>query len=226
VRVILIGASGVLGTALHDTFNELAIEVISVGRNPNSSNEFYYCDLKKLDIIDDSLQKIPSVNENDIVIVNSGVIGPISKAADVNIDDFSEALKVNAISNLPIFQSLYKRGARKYIVISSGAAQKNYSGWFGYCISKSLQYGIWESISHDYSDVRIKLLAPGVLNSNMHSFADTVSVEEFPELEKFVQIKEDNAYQDPYESAKKISVLINSIDFFESTFEYLDLREL
>lgn len=226
MRVILVGASGVLGTALHNTFSDLDVEVVSIGRNSQGSNKFHYCDLNKLDTIDDSLQKISNVSEDDIVIVNSGVVGPISKAADINIDDFSEALRINSISNLPIFQSLYKRGARKYIVISSGAALKNYSGWFAYCVSKSLQYGLWESISHDYLDVKIKLIAPGVLKSSMHSFTDTVSVEEFPELEKFVQIKEDDAYQEPYESAKKIIKLINSIDFFESPFEYLDLRKL
>jgi len=226
VRVILVGASGILGTALHNTFSQLSIEVISIGRNSNGSNEFHYCDLKKLDRIDYSLQKISSVNENDIVIVNSGVIGPISKAVDVNIDDFSETLKVNAISNLPIFQSLYKKGARKYVVISSGAALKNYSGWFGYCISKSLQYGLWESIANDHPDVKVKLIAPGVLKSEMHSYTDTIDRNEFPDLEKFFQIKEDGSYQDADVSAKKIMSLFNQDDFFCSSFEYIDLRKV
>lgn len=226
MKMALVGSSGVLGNAINDVFKEKLDDIVSLGRNPEGKEDFVYCDLLDLDSISEAVEQVAKKTRIDFVVVNSGVIGQIAEAGSVELKSFNESLTINSISNLSLFQNFYAKGVRNFIVISSGAATKNYSGWFTYCMSKSMQLNIWKAIAHDYPDVSVNLIAPGVLKSSMHSFTESIDRSKFPELEKFFDIKEENSYQNPTESAEKILRLVSEVNFWKNNFEYIDLRNL
>lgn len=226
MKVILVGSSGALGTELLASARELVIPVLQISRSVEESGNCFKCDLRDVEQVASSLKSLPAFTADDVAIINSGVIGEIGLAAEVGYDKLGVALDINAFSNVELFKVLYSKGVRNFIVISSGAALKNYSGWFVYCQSKRLQKGIWESICKDYSEVSVRFIAPGVLNSTMHDFTDEIDKGAYPDLDKFYDIKKNNAYQQAGESARKIFALLSGRSFFKPGSEFLDLRNL
>lgn len=224
MKIYLVGSNGTLGNALNSVFKQQNIDIVSIGRNRNTEGSFYYCDLSDLDEISNVIEDIQDIKSDDVVIVNSGVLGSVSKITELDLNEFSSVLDINAISNIALFNSFYKAGIKKYIVVSSGAANKKYSGWANYCISKTLQKNIWETISADAKDVAVSLIAPGVLNSKMHDFVGNVDLMDFPDLAKFGDIKKNNDYQDEFEAAEKLFKLLLAGKILESSFEFIDLR--
>lgn len=225
MNVLIVGGSGTYGNALHKTARKFGLSAELVSRSFGREEEGYFCDLNEVADVTQKIQEIKNVGNETVAIVNSGVLGPVGLASNIDTVKALEAFNINALSNVPLFQSLYKKGVRKFVVVSSGAALKNYSGWFVYCQTKRLQKAIWESFCHDHREIAVRLIAPGVLASNMHNFTDDVARGDFPELDKFFELREQGGYQDEGESAEKLFNLVTDAQFFEKGFQYLDLRD-
>lgn len=226
MKLFLVGQSGTLGTALKNKARGMGVQIQCISRTLSNEKSDVCCDLSDIDKIDVCLQDISDKQVDAIAIINSGVLGGVNLASNVNLREASEAFNINALSNIALFQSLYRKGVKRFVVISSGAANKNYSGWFVYCLSKKMQRALWESICNDHSDVSAKLIAPGVLSSSMHNFTDSIDRSNYPDLDKFFSIKESASYQDANESSEKLFSLLNNADFFENGCEFIDLRDM
>jgi len=225
MNILVVGGSGTYGQALQRAAKDFDFPIQVVSRGVRGKEGGYFCDLNQVTTIKQRIKGIKNIGSETIVIINSGVLGPVGLASDIDIEKTIEAFNINSLSNIPLFQSLFLKGVRKYVVVSSGAAIKNYSGWFVYCQTKRLQKAIWESFCHDHKEISVRLVAPGVLASSMHDFTEEVERESFPELEKFFELKDSGRYQDESDSAEKLFNLISGSKFFESGFQYLDLRD-
>lgn len=225
MRVILIGASGLLGSSFVSVAPELDVDIKKVSRG-NADESFLYCDLHQLDTISATLMQIDDVNSSDVVLINSGVLGPVGLGAEVELGELVRTININALSNVPVFEALQAKGVRKYIVVSSGAANRFYSGWFAYCLSKTLQKSIWTAFCHDHPEISVKLCAPGVLASSMHDFTNFIERDRYPDLEKFFQIKDKGEYQNAEVSARKILEMSTRDSFFSAGLEFIDLRTI
>lgn len=224
MNILIVGGSGTYGEALQKSSKELDLSVQIISRGVGDAG--YYCDLNDIANVRKQIDFIDRLDGDTVVIVNSGILGPVDLASDIELTKTLEAFNINSLSNIPLFQGLYRKGVRKFIVVSSGAALKNYSGWFVYCQTKRLQKAIWESICNDHEEVSVRFIAPGVLSSKMHDFTDGLERGVFPDLDKFFEFRENGGYQDENESANKLFKLITRDNFFERGFKYLDLREI
>jgi NAD(P)-dependent dehydrogenase (short-subunit alcohol dehydrogenase family) len=225
MNVLIVGGSGTYGKALQEAARKLDLSVEIVSRGVEKKKGGYFCDLNKIADISQRINEVENLGSETLAIINSGVLGPVGLSSDVGGKETIEAFNINALSNIPLFQSLFLKGVRKFVIVSSGAAIKNYSGWFVYCQTKRLQKAIWESFCHDHNEISVRLVAPGVLASNMHNFTDDVARRDFPELDKFFELREHGGYQDENESAEKLFNLFTGGQFFKKGFQYLDLRE-
>jgi NADP-dependent 3-hydroxy acid dehydrogenase YdfG len=223
MRVILIGASGLFGSALLGAAEECCVDVVKVSRGAKDE-PFLHCDLGRFESIAPALVQINDLNGEDIAFINSGILGPVGLVDEIDADDFINTININALSNIYIFKTLHTRGVRRFVVTSSGAANRNYSGWFSYCQSKSLQKSLWTAFCYDYPEISVKFVAPGVLQSDMHNFTNFVERGKYPDLDKFYQIKESGAYQSAEFSARKIFNMLCRDDFFTEGFDFIDLR--
>lgn len=225
MRILLIGASGAFGSALLRAAAEFSVNVVKISRG-HGDGSVLHCDLSNLASITPSLMQIDDVNAGDVAFINSGVLGSIGLGAEIEITELVNAININALSNIPIFKTLYEKGVWKYVITSSGAAHTVYSGWFLYCLSKSLQKSIWVSLCHDYPEISARLIAPGVLRSGMHDFTSFVEEGRYPELKKFYRIKDNDDYQNVDLSATKIIDMLRQDSFFSSGAEFIDLRNI
>lgn len=226
MKIFLIGQSGTFGTALKEQAKLKKLDIEYISRTIPDDISGIRCDLADVLDIEKSLDEIENDQQDSIAILNSGVLGPVGHVGDIDLKDMLNVFNVNALSNIALFQSLYRKGVKRFVVISSGAANKNYSGWFTYCLSKRMQKAFWEGICHDHTDVSAKLIAPGVLASKMHDFTQTIDRSNYPELDKFFELKETSGYQNESESAEKMFSLIMKENFFANDCEFIDLREI
>ena len=225
MKIYLVGQSGLLGGCLKREALFRSIDVLSIGRTISDPSADIKLDLSRISDIEKHLDPVARGDSDDVAILNSGVLGKVALAGELESEEITDVFNINALSNILIFKKLYRAGLRRFIVISSGAAQKKYKGWFLYCLSKELQQSIWKTLASDYTDIAVLLVAPGVLASSMHDFTDSIERGTFPDLNKFYEIRENNLYQDPDVSARKIIDLISKGDFSESGFEYIDIRD-
>ncbi len=224
MKFFLIGQSGTFGTALKEQAKLKKLNVEYISRTIPDDISGIRCDLADVLNVQESLEGIKGNQQDSVAILNSGVLGPVGLVGNVDLKEMLNVFNINALSNIALFQSLYRKGVKRFVVISSGAANKNYSGWFTYCLSKRMQKAFWEGICHDHPDVSAKLIAPGVLASKMHDFTQTIERSNYPELDKFFDIKESASYQDENESAQKLFSLMKVDGFFEKGCEFIDLR--
>jgi short-subunit dehydrogenase len=126
MKVVIVGASGSLGGSLKSRGAELGMDLITVSRNSCEEHSSFTVDLLDIKNIEKSLEKFPVMTGNDVVIINSGVIGPVALASEQEAEAVVDTFTVNALSNAFLYKALYAKGIKNFVVISSGAALKDY----------------------------------------------------------------------------------------------------
>ena len=69
------------------------------------------------------------------LVLNAGVLTPMSSLADVDVNEWTSAIQINLVSNVLALRTLmpFLRASKsRVIAISSGAAKTAYRGWSAY----------------------------------------------------------------------------------------------
>jgi benzil reductase ((S)-benzoin forming) len=139
----------------------------------------------------------------DLWVNNAGVLEPVKPIRDVSTEAFREHLEINLVG---VFI-----GVRAYIAhrrrvaatagrdgilinVSSGAAWNAYQGWGAYCAGKAAVERLTEVVAEEERDtgLRVYSIAPGVVDTPMQDFVRASTVEDFPEVERFREMKRDD----------------------------------
>ena len=85
------------------------------------------------------------------------------------------------------------------INISSGAAWHGYAGWAAYSAGKAAVDRLTESVQleEEAHGLRAYAVAPGVIDTGMQTLIRACTKENFPEVERFREMKRDDAYNTP-----------------------------
>lgn len=140
----------------------------------------------------------------DLWINNASVLDPIAPIRDVAPEDFDRHLRIN-VSGVFHGTRAYVRHVRArpgegvLINISSGAARKPYAGWGPYCAGKAAVDRLTECVQVEEAacGLRAYAVAPGVIDTDMQAMIRTCTPEQFPSIERFLQMKRDNAFSTP-----------------------------
>lgn len=152
----------------------------------------------------------------DLWINNAGILGPIQPIRNTNFEDFNRNVQINlggvfhgtkAYINHVRAQSSLKDAT--LINISSGAAVKGYAGWGAYCSSKGAvdrltECAFVEEESDDSTNFRAYSIAPGVIDTDMQAMIRSSTKEDFPMLDKFLEMKESDSFNTSFFVAQKI----------------------
>jgi benzil reductase ((S)-benzoin forming) len=134
----------------------------------------------------------------DLWINNAGVLDPVSFARDLSPQALRDHLDINLIGPLNGAQAFLGHRAAEAVLlnVSSGAALKGYAGWSAYCAGKAALDRLSECLSAEESanGLRVHSVAPGVIDTDMQRKLRGLSVEQFPDLENFLQLKRDEAF--------------------------------
>ncbi|WP_442266254.1 SDR family NAD(P)-dependent oxidoreductase [Tenacibaculum sp. ZS6-P6] len=167
------------------------------------------------------------------LVNNAGRLGEIANLEAINYQDIHQSIFLNTTIPL-IFSSLFinklsELNCKKQIInISSGAAQKPYEGWSVYCSSKAALDMITATISKEQENVENGVKAfgirPGVVDTNMQSQIRTTEVSNFKNVQRFIDLKNNNELYSPQFVAERIYNLDSSNKLTNG--QTIDLREV
>jgi len=168
------GAHVIITARTQGALEEVDDEIAALGR----SATILQLDLRMADRIDQLgptlLQRWPQL---DIVVLNAGVLGPLSPLSHVTVDAWETVLDVNLTANWRLIRTLdplLKRSdAGRVIVMTSGAASGTHAYWGPYAVSKA---GL-EALACTYAaecestSVRVAIVDPGPVRTAMRAKA-------------------------------------------------------
>jgi len=137
----------------------------------------------------------------DLWINNAGVLAPIAPLRDIELEAFREHIDIN-LSGVFLGSRCYVRHVRSHegpgvlINVSSGAAWGGYAGWSAYCAGKAGVALMTQCIALEEASagLRAHAVAPGVVDTDMQAMIRSSSAEDFPSLERFLELKRDDGF--------------------------------
>lgn len=225
---LITGASRGLGAALARTFDEQGASMFLVARGSLDDGfvdaRIHHADLSDpatipvlLESFDEFLR---SHSLNRVTLVNNaGTVAPIKPAQDCGIDQVDAAIRLNLLAPMALtggfIRLLADRALEKRVVnISSGAASTPYAGWSTYCAGKAGLDHFTRCVGLEQQDARhpttVIALAPGVVDTDMQGAIRESSAQEFPMIDRFLELKASGSIPTPAAVARKIAHFLES----------------
>ena len=179
-RILIVGATGALGSAIAKTLSLQGAELFLAGRDASKldliASELdataISIDLSKVDSFDAAIDKISALNG----IVYAAGVAPLSPVKYMQEKHFSNCIQINTVSPLLLIRDLLRQKKIKapasIVLISSLIASRGAAGYCAYAASKgaleaSARCMALELASHKY----VNCLSPGMIESQMASEA-------------------------------------------------------
>mmetsp|Transcript_7276 Transcript_7276/g.10297 ORF Transcript_7276/g.10297 Transcript_7276/m.10297 type:complete len:262 (-) Transcript_7276:148-933(-) len=174
------------------------------------------CDEKS--VIDFTNQVVQKFGKIDLWINNAGILDPMSPIRTTKLEDFEKNIQINlsgVFNGTKSFINHVREQEEKeedstpstLVNISSGAAQKPYAGWGAYCSSKAAVDRLTECVLEEEkasTKLRAYAIAPGVIDTEMQQMIRSSTEEDFPMVNKFLEIKEKGSFNTPPYVAQQI----------------------
>lgn len=165
-----------------------------------------------------------------LLINNAGTVNPVANAAALNDPAAIGAafnLNVTAVMLLTARFLAATQGltAKRQIVnISSGAGRNPTAGWAVYCATKAALDMYTRVVNTEYREhgVQAVSLAPGVVDTGMQETIRSSSLESFPALARFQDLKASGKLSSPDAVAQRILALTERDDFGQTEID--DIR--
>ena len=214
---VITGASRGLGLGLAQFFLEQGLKLAVCSRTGCSIEPQENLYSEELDVCDaDALERflqatVERFGPIDLWINNAGVLEPVKFVRDLDERELFDHLAVN-VGGVFSGSRSFVNHRREYsghgvlINISSGAALKGYAAWGAYCAGKAAVDRLSECIQLEEAEkgLRVYAVAPGVIDTNMQSKIRSFSENEFPMVNKFHDIKKNEAFNTPSFVAAKL----------------------
>jgi len=239
---IVTGHTKGLGKALAAQLGARAdVELVALGRAPDGAlpgGRQFHVDLADAQAIGAVFDRIASEiagrrYDKAVLVNNAGVVAPVGRMDDVDVDALERNLLVNFVAPLLVMRrflpALQDAAAlRRVINISSGAGRRPISGWGAYCAAKAgidmaTRVAALEAQAAG-TGVQVVSLAPGVIDTPMQGVIREASAEHFPDVERFRQMKAAGELRAPEDVAADILRLEQSGKLFAEPVA--DLRTL
>lgn len=211
--IIITGGSKGIGKALVKKYATENYKVYSLSR---SDSDLKNCTQISVDLSNTIEMKrsfktlLDNLKKNDIssitLINNAGRLGTIANLENIAPDDISKSIQLNTTTPL-ILSSLFIKSfedlscKKQIITISSGAATKPYEGWSVYCTSKAAIDMMTKAIAAEQRELKngLKCVAiyPGVVDTNMQTTIRSTNEKDFKNLQRFIDLKENNELYTP-----------------------------
>lgn len=153
-----------------------------------------------------------------VFISNAGQITPIGSVALLQDVDIMASLHINLVSAIRLMSCFVRHfqpvAAPKILVnISSGAAKGGYDGWSLYCAAKAGLENFINSLALEQGRAEQPItgfsFGPGVIDTDMQAAIRASDVQNFPALERFVNLKQQGQLRSPDSVARVLFDLCN-----------------
>ncbi|MCA9652879.1 MAG: SDR family NAD(P)-dependent oxidoreductase [Myxococcales bacterium] len=218
--VVVTGASRGLGAGMAERFRSLGMRVgvCARGASPLAGRSGVVA--QRLDVRDEAAMQgfaaavAAELGPIDLWVNNAGVLEPIAFLRDLSGEALMEHLAINVggvlAGSKAFVGHLHRTGRGGVLVnVSSGAAQRGYAGWTAYCAGKAAVDRLSECVQLEEAEhgLRAYAVAPGVVDTAMQTTIRGMSEERFPAVEKFRELKRNEAFNSPAFVADRIAAL-------------------
>lgn len=146
-------------------------------------------------------QTVERFGRIDLWINNAGVLEPIAPLRKCSSEDVQRHMNVNIMGVFHGTKSFInhvrsREGEGVLINISSGASTSAYEGWGPYCAGKAAVDMLTEvaHLEESAQGLRAYSVAPGIIDTDMQSLIRSTDAADFPMVEKFHELKRDDAF--------------------------------
>jgi len=221
---ILTGGSKGLGAALCNTYLARGYELVEFSRSGSAP---YSVQIDLSDphaagrVFSEHFTRLATSHYDEIVAVNNAAtLVPMGAASKQNTDELIVNMNVNIVSPVLFISRLItafqEHACRKSIVnISSGASHKPYAGWSLYCASKAgIEHFVraiaaeQEKAAHPF---RLVNIAPGVVDTEIQDCIRASNEEDFPSIQRFIDLKNSGSLRSPQEAATIIASIVDDV---------------
>lgn len=219
------GASRGLGKALAETLCQRGNALLLVSRGVSSVEHDQWtaikADLAQSEQVEQVLDALVSYQsrvqaERIVLINNAGIVEPVGAAVDNLPHEIMLCNAVNLVAPMLLTSGLLKRLPDLPMVIvniSSGAAHSAYHGWSSYCSSKAGLDHFTRCVGLELSvpgHQKIVSIAPGIVDTDMQGVIRNSNRHDFPTIDKFLKLKQDQELTSPQAAATRIVDFLNS----------------
>jgi benzil reductase ((S)-benzoin forming) len=231
---IVTGASRGLGHALAAALLDQGAHVIAIARSGNDELQRLadsgagrlvqiQADLSDATAAEQVAAKLADSVPTDagryLLINNAGMVDPIKQAHELNhAEPISAAFTLNVSSVMLLCAAFLRRvkplGVDARIInISSGAGRSATPGWGVYCATKAALDHYTQVLNAENHGVRVVSLAPGVIDTGMQQVIRASDPVDFPNVNRFTQMHEQNQLASPADVAARILRYVDSEEF-------------
>lgn len=182
-KVFITGASGGIGSAIANKFNETGHKLILTSSSKEklsrlielygNQNDYYILDLSDLTNLSSAMNEIVKAHPDISILINNAGLTSDSLLLRMKLNQWQEVINTNLSSNFIIIKSalpnMIKSKRGKIIGISSVVAISGNPGQSNYVSSKSGMVGFYKSIAHEVAsrNINVNVISPGFIISPM-----------------------------------------------------------
>ncbi|MFA7669571.1 MAG: SDR family oxidoreductase [Burkholderiaceae bacterium] len=221
---VISGASRGLGFALASELLASGATVITLSRNSNaeldaiaaqhgSRVQQLQADLSQPSSIEAAAgllsAALPDGASRYLLINNAGTVDPVSLASGLfDASAIEQAFNLNVTATMVLtaafLRSVPQQADRRIVNVSSGAGRQPTRGWGVYCATKAAMDLYTRVLAEENPGLRVASLAPGVVDTPMQEHIRSRNNQDFPELDRFLQLHQKGQLSSPDAVAQKI----------------------
>jgi len=221
--VFITGASSGIGAAMARALPYPNARVINISRRGGGGFEHFPADLSDpgqwRGVAELFARETKAFEGERVIFVHAaGTLQPIGFAGEVPADAYAQQVLLNSAAPQVLGEAFIHavhqiRAACQLVMISSGAAQHICEGWSAYGPGKAAvdQWVRTVGAEQERRGGRCRLLsvAPGIVATEMQVEIRATRKEDFPDLDRFVALHENDELRDPDYVAVEIWALLD-----------------
>ncbi|EPY50090.1 hypothetical protein SPOG_03559 [Schizosaccharomyces cryophilus OY26] len=148
----------------------------------------------------------------DAIVLNAGLVNPISKIEDADVNQWRTLFEVNFFSVVETVKQAIphlRKTKGSIVIVSSGAAVRPYPAWTAYCTSKAAINMLVTSLGSEEPDIMSVAVRPGVVDTPMQEIIrDEQNKSAMGDMhDYFKELKSSGKLVSPHDVAKALTYL-------------------
>ncbi|MBR7553406.1 SDR family NAD(P)-dependent oxidoreductase [Allobacillus sp. GCM10007491] len=237
---IVTGASRGLGDETARLALKKGYHLITVARKPELSSlqqeasaqklthTHFAADLSDPESVISVSKKITQIIEAEsldevLLINNAGMVSPIGPVGRMDSEEISKHVSLNTAAPMILLNELKKAiydVPLTVVNITSGAAERSTYGWSVYGSTKAAINLFTQTAAAEADELGLDELhvafSPGIMDTEMQTEIRSSSTQDFKDVEKFKQFKQEGQLRSPNEVAELLFQLIHKRNAIES----------